>query len=86
MVRLALASELRNAGLRVDLYPEADKIGKQFKYASSREIPFVAVVGDDERARGEVTLKNMSTGEQKTMACDLVASTIRAHVESISHE
>src|SRR5436190_5277921 len=43
---LALADELRRAGLRVELYPEADKMGKQFKYAAAREIPFVAVVGD----------------------------------------
>ena len=61
---LALAKELRASGLRVDLYPEADKLGKQFKYASSRNVPFVAVLGDEERARGEVALKNMTTGEQ----------------------
>ena len=47
---LALAGELRRGGLRVDVYPEADKLGKQFKYASSRHVPFVAIVGDDERA------------------------------------
>ena len=61
---VALAQQLRAGGLRVDLYPEADKLGKQFKYASSRGVPFVAVLGDDERARGEVALKNMTTGEQ----------------------
>lgn len=61
---VALAQQLRARGLRVDLYPEADKLGKQFKYASSRGVPFVAVLGEDERARGEVALKNMSTGEQ----------------------
>ena len=53
---MALATELRSRGLRVDLYPEADKMGKQFKYASSRSIPFVAIVGDDERARDEVAI------------------------------
>ena len=56
---LALAADLRGAGLRVEVYPEADKLGKQFKYASSRNVPFVAVVGDDERARGEVTVKDL---------------------------
>lgn len=61
---VALAQKLRASGLRVDLYPEADKLGKQFKYASSRGVPFVAVLGDDERSRGEVALKNMTTGEQ----------------------
>ena len=49
---LGLAAELRSGGLRVEVYPEADKIGKQFKYASSRAIPFVTVVGDDEAGEG----------------------------------
>jgi histidyl-tRNA synthetase len=62
---LALASELRRSGLRVDVYPEADKIGKQFKYASSRNVPFVALLGDDERARGDVAVKDLRTGEQR---------------------
>jgi histidyl-tRNA synthetase len=64
---LALATTLRAAGLRVDVYPEPDKIGKQFKYASGRKVPFVAVVGDDERARGEVTIKDMRSSEQKSL-------------------
>ena len=59
---ISLAQELRSAGLRVDLYPEADKLGKQFKYASARVIPFVAVIGDEERARGEVSIKDMRSG------------------------
>jgi histidyl-tRNA synthetase len=61
---IALAKELREAGIRVDVYPEADKLGKQFKYASSRGIPFVTVTGDDERARGEVALKDLRSGQQ----------------------
>lgn len=64
---IALATELRNDGLRVDLYPEADKMGKQFKYASSRGVPFVAIIGDDERARGEVAIKDMRSGEQRNV-------------------
>src|SRR4030095_359553 len=70
---ISLASELRSAGLRVDLYPEADKMGKQFKYASSREIPFVAIIGDDERARGEVAIKEMQSGEQRSVKREEVA-------------
>src|SRR6185295_11304330 len=46
---LALAATLRHAGVSVEIYPEADKLGKQFKYAASRRVPFVAIVGDDER-------------------------------------
>ena len=64
---IALASELRRAGLCVDVYPEADKLGKQFKYASSRSVPLVAVVGDDERSRGEVAVKDLRTGEQQSV-------------------
>src|SRR6185503_1454714 len=64
---IALASELRSKGLRVDLYPEADKLGKQFKYASGRGIAFVAIIGDEERAKGEVAIKDMRSGEQKSI-------------------
>ncbi|HEX8137427.1 MAG TPA: histidine--tRNA ligase [Pyrinomonadaceae bacterium] len=73
---LKLASELRELGLRVDLYPEADKLGKQFKYASSRAIPFVAVIGEDERKSGDVALKDMRTGEQSVMPRARVAETV----------
>ncbi len=54
-------------GLRVDVYPEADKLGKQFKYASSRNVPFVAIVGDDERAQGKVSIKDLRSGDQQTV-------------------
>ena len=64
---IALANQLRGNGFRVDVYPEADKMGKQFKYASSRGIPFVAIIGDDERARGEVAIKDMRSGEQRSV-------------------
>ena len=74
---IALATELRSKGLRVDLYPEADKMGKQFKYASARGIPFVAIIGDDERARGEVAVKNLQTGEQQSVKRGDVASLIQ---------
>jgi histidyl-tRNA synthetase len=65
---LALASEMRRAGLRVDIYPDAEKLGKQFKYASSRNVPFVAIVGDDERANGMVSIKDLRTGDQQAIA------------------
>src|SRR5258708_22989459 len=74
---LALATELRGQGLRVDLYPEPDKLGKQFKYASSRNIPFVLIVGDDERERGEVAIKDLKSGEQRSVRRAEVASAIR---------
>jgi len=64
---LRLAGDLRRAGLRVDVYPEADKLAKQFKYAASRGVPMVAVIGDDERARGEVSIKDMRSGDQSSV-------------------
>jgi histidyl-tRNA synthetase len=74
---LSLASTLRAAGLRVDVYPDVDKIGKQFKYASTRRVPLVAVVGDDERVRGEVTVKDMRSGAQETVDRQQAAAHIK---------
>jgi histidyl-tRNA synthetase len=64
---LALAAMLRAGGLRVDVYPEPGKPGRQFKYASGRGYPFVVLAGDDERAQGTVSVKNMRTAEQATV-------------------
>jgi histidyl-tRNA synthetase len=64
---LRLANELRMSGLRVTLYPEADKLGKQIKYADHIKVPFVCVLGESEIAEAKVTLKNMKTGEQQTV-------------------
>ena len=77
---LQLASELRGAGASVEVYPEADKLGKQFKYASGKGVPFVAILGADERARGEVTIKNMKTGAQESVSRAGVADWIRANI------
>ncbi len=76
---ISLAQELRSAGLRlcVDLYPEADKLGKQFKYASERQIPFVAVIGDEEKARGEVSIKDLRSGTQLSMKREDLAVKLR---------
>ncbi|HEV7902964.1 MAG TPA: histidine--tRNA ligase, partial [Pyrinomonadaceae bacterium] len=79
---LALARELRAGGLRVDVYPDGgDKVGKQFKYASARGVPFVVVAGPDERARGEVSLKDMRSGEQETLQSGAVAARVREKLE-----
>ena len=65
---LKLAGELRADGLRVLVYPEPDKLGKQFKYADSLGIPFVCVLGDTELAENKVSIKNLKTGEQETVS------------------
>ncbi|MFN8060820.1 MAG: histidine--tRNA ligase [Vicinamibacterales bacterium] len=77
---LGLACGLRAAGLRVDVYPDADRLGKQFKYASARAIAFVLVAGDDERARGEVAVKDLRKGTQVSVARADVAAHLRAAV------
>jgi len=74
---IALAHDLRSGGFRVDVYPEADKLGKQFKYASSRGIPFVAVIGDEERNREEVGLKDLRSGTQRSIKREDLAAILR---------
>lgn len=64
---LKLTSLLRANDISAIFYPDADKIGKQFKYASAKNIPFVALIGSNEVTNEEVTLKDMATSEQKTI-------------------
>ena len=61
---IPLVAQLRKAGIRTEIYPDAVKMKKQMSYANAKEIPFVALVGENEMAAGKVTLKNMVTGEQ----------------------
>jgi len=75
---IALAHKLRTCGLRVDVYPQADKLGRQIKYASANNTPFVVVIGDEERSRGDVSLKDLRSGEQKNVKVDELAEMIRA--------
>lgn len=63
---------VRAAGLNAELYPEPAKLKKQMKYANDRNVPFVALIGSEEMAAGEVSLKNMSTGEQERLALEEV--------------
>jgi histidyl-tRNA synthetase len=69
---LKLATELRAANLRVELYPEplraGKDLGKAFKYADTRRARYVAIVGQDEFSRSEVKIKDMATGDQRTVA------------------
>ena len=74
---LKLASELRNAGLRVIVYPEADKLGKQFKFADKLDIPVAVVLGPDELAEGNVTVKNLQTREQVVVPRNDLVNQIR---------
>jgi len=64
---ITLAADLRTAGLRVEIYPDPDKIARQFKYAADRRVRFVAVQGGVERAAATVTIKNLETGGQESV-------------------
>src|SRR4051812_23044666 len=74
---LALATELRAENVRVDLFPEPDKLGKQFKYASAKGIPLVVFIGEDEGARGEVAIKDLTSGEQRSVKREGVAAALK---------
>ncbi len=56
--------KLREIGIKSELYPDNVKLKKQMNYANRREIPFVALVGEQEIQENNYTLKNMHTGEQ----------------------
>jgi histidyl-tRNA synthetase len=79
---LKLAAELRQGNVRVEIYPEADKLGKQMKYASSKRIRFAAILGGDEIARKEVTIKNLETGEQQSVRRPSVAELVKNSTHS----
>lgn len=70
---LRLAKDLRAAGVAAEVYPDPVKMKKQMGYADSSAIPFVAIIGESELAEGNVTLKNMSTGEQSSVKADAAA-------------
>lgn len=73
MFILPVLRDLRKAGVNAEIYHEAAKMKKQFKYADDKRIPFVAIIGADEMANGQVSLKNMQSGDQTTMAiADLI--------------
>ena len=71
---LPIIAELRNKGIRTEIYPEAAKIKKQMSYANSKNIPFVAIIGEDEIQQGTATIKNMITGEQRSVDIQNIAN------------
>lgn len=67
---IPILSLLRRHGIACELYPEQDKMKKQMTYANRREIPFVALVGEQEVKDGVVTLKEMGSGRQDYLTPD----------------
>ena len=70
---LQLAQALRAAGLDTDVYPEAEKLSTQLKYANRQGIPFAVLLGPDEAAAGQVTVRDLRTGEQVMVAWEELA-------------
>src|SRR5688500_15626048 len=81
---LRLAGELRAGGLRVKVYPDplrgGKDLGKAFKYADTRRVRFVVVLGQDELSRGEVKIKNLATGQQQSLPRASVTSVLSSDI------
>ena len=70
LASLKLVGQLRNHGIKAEVYPTATKMQKQMKYANNRNVPYVVMIGDQELSKGEFVVKNMVNGEQQTYALD----------------
>ena len=77
---VALASELRAGGLRVQIYSEKKKFKAKIGYADKLGIPFVIFLGEDEVAQHVCALKNMATGVQEAVTSAAALETIRAEI------
>ncbi len=74
---LPLISQLRNTGISSELYPETAKMKKQLTYANNNKIPYVAMVGENEMRDNTITLKNMKSGEQKSVSLEEIKEIIK---------
>ena len=80
---LKAAVELRTVGLRTVVYPEADKMGKQFKFADKLVIPVAVILGPDELANGQVAVKNLKTREQVVVDRKDMAAQVKKFLPSL---
>ena len=67
---LPIINKVRAKGFRAEIYPDAAKMKKQMSYANAKQIPFVALAGENQINEGKVMLKNMETGEQQLLTPD----------------
>ena len=73
---LPVLAQVRAAGIRAEIYPDAAKMKKQMSYANAKMVPFVAIVGENEMKEGKVMLKNMTSGEQSLVTLDELVAAI----------
>jgi histidyl-tRNA synthetase len=74
---LKLLKQLRDAGINAELFPDSAKMKKQMGYADDKKIPYVALIGSEEMKTGEITIKNMSSGEQSKMTMDKLLQVLK---------
>lgn len=74
---MEVAEQLRCNHIACEIYHENSRFDKQFKYAEKKGIPFVAIIGNTELNQGVANIKNLATGEQRTVAFDKVISVIQ---------
>jgi histidyl-tRNA synthetase len=67
---IPILGRLRKSGIACELYPDQAKMKKQMNYANNRNIPFVALLGEQEMKEGVFTLKEMETGNQERLTLD----------------
>ncbi len=77
---LPILQKVRAAGVSAEIFPDSVKMKKQMAYANAHEIPFVALVGENEMQEGKVTLKNMTTGEQAMVSVEELTEQVRRFV------
>lgn len=65
-----MLAKVRAAGIRAEIFPDSAKMKKQMGYANAKQIPFVAIVGEDEMNEGKAMLKNMESGEQQLVSVE----------------
>ena len=75
---IALATRLRQGGIRTQLYTEQKKFKQKMAYADKLGVPFVLFLGEDEIAQGKVSLKDMATGEQALLSPEEAQARIAA--------
>jgi len=75
---MKLLRRLRDAGINAEIYPENAKMKKQFKYADDKQIPYVAVIGEEEMNKQVVSLKHMQSGEQTVLTIEEIIEKLTA--------
>ena len=74
---LPIVAKAREAGIRTEIFRDSTKMKKQMSYANAKQIPFVALAGENEMAEGKFTLKNMSTGEQQLLSGEEIIKLVK---------